>query len=326
MQPTWDLATTVYGAPPRRAKAKSTLPLLQSKDDGFGLGRHKVIGMIAAGGMGGVYLAQEPDGERVALKVLDPAFASNKEMVQRLAHEREVSARVPHAGLPRIHEFVKNPGGAPYLVMELLDGDCLGKLLEDYGTLELGAIAAIGAQVAEALAALHGCNIVHCDVKPDNIMLLHESGLGGWPFVKLVDLGVARSAGTSDELSIAGTPTYMAPEQWRGEALPACDIYSLGCMLYELLTGDPPFLGTLPELATAHMSELPARLRKTRSWVPQNLDWMIARMLAKDPGLRPKATEVAQVLSTIALAFPPDVAADENDDIDKVIISLDAVA
>lgn len=321
---TWDIHTTEYG--PERV-AKSTMPM-RFKDDGVQLGRHRVIGMIATGGMGGVYLAEEPDGKRVALKVLDPRLAHHPELVERLALEQRVSARIAHTGVVKVHEFLRNPGGAPYVVMELLDGESLGRLVDASGVLELGAIAAIGAQIAEALGAMHAAGYVHCDVKPDNVVVLHDSSaaLGGWPRVKLIDLGVARRAGiASDESTIAGTPTYMAPEQWRGDATGACDIYSLGCMLYELVTGDPPFIGTLPELANLHVAELPERLARIRPWVPASFDWLVSRMLAKDPALRPTCAEVAEVLARLAIAMPPEINDEAIDDeIDKVVISLGA--
>jgi serine/threonine protein kinase len=319
MQPTWEAHTTEYSSTASRRVVKTTVPMKGHKDDGLYLGRHRVVGMIASGGMGGVYIAEEPDGQRVALKVLSPALASQPDMVQRLALEREVSAIAQHDGVVRIDEMVCIPGQPPYLVMELLDGDCLGKLLDQGGDLEVGAIAAIGAQVADALSALHDRGVVHCDIKPDNIVILHEDGLGGWPRVKVIDFGVARRAHgicPDDEPIIAGTPNYMPPEQWRGEATCASDVYALGCMLFELITGDPPFAGVLTELAHAHMNVMPDRLRYHRATVPAALDNLVFRMLAKDPALRPRAGEVSDALSAIALALPPGLTLDKDNDDD----------
>jgi eukaryotic-like serine/threonine-protein kinase len=281
----------------------------QSIADTAWLGDYEVLGEIARGGMGGVFLARCPDGERYALKVLEPQFAMHPDIVARLREELDLSRLARHRGLLEIHAFGRADSGIPYLVMELLDGETLGSLL-DRGRLELGAAAALTAQVAEATAALHAAGVVHCDLKPDNLHVLYEEGLAGWPRTKVLDYGVARrlDAVIDDEPSIAGTPAYMAPEQWRGEAVTGSDVYALGCVLYELCTGEPPFSGTLPELMTAHLEALPMRAAVARPGLRADLDRLISRMLAKDPAMRPRMTEVARALTAIAEAMPSPVA------------------
>jgi eukaryotic-like serine/threonine-protein kinase len=272
------------------------------------LGEYEVLGEIARGGMGGVFLARAPRSDRrYALKVIEPPFAVHPDIVARLRDELEISRRVRHPGLVEIHAF-DGASPIPYLVMEYLDGETLGSLL-DRGRLEPGAAAAIGAQVASAVAALHAAGIAHCDLKPDNIHVLYEEGVAGWPRTKVLDFGVARrlDAVVDDEPSIAGTPAYMAPEQWRGEAVTGSDVYALGCVLYELCTGATPFCGTLPELMTAHIEALPMRAAVRRPALRPELDRLISRMLAKDPGLRPRMAEVARLLTSLAEALPSPV-------------------
>ena len=267
------------------------------------LGPYQVLGPIASGGMGGVYLARHTGtGERHALKVLDPRLAGVPAIVKRFFGELEVARRVVHGGLVKV-EAGGRDRGMPYLVLELLDGEDLGRLLER-GRIELGAVAAIGAQIADALAALHDARIIHCDLKPDNVMALYQDGLAGWPVVKVLDFGVARFL-DQPIVEVSGTPAYMAPEQWRGEVGPASDLYALGCLLYELISGAPPFVGTIPELGAAHLDELPPALDGLRG-TPPELEHLIMRLLAKEPGMRPRtAGEVSRRLTDLAFGLPP---------------------
>lgn len=283
-------------------------PSASEPGGGPSLGDYEVLGEIAKGGMGGVFLARGRGGaRRYALKVLEPPFSDHPDIVARLRDELEISRRVRHPGLLEIHAF---DGGAatPFLVMEYLDGETLGSLLEG-GRLEPSAAVALAAQVASAVAALHAAGIAHCDLKPDNIHVLYEEGLAGWPRTKVLDFGVARrlDAVIDDEPSIAGTPAYMAPEQWRGAAVTGSDVYALGCVLYELCTGETPFSGTLPELMTAHLEALPMRAAVRRPGLRPELDRLISRMLAKDPALRPRMREVARALTQLAEASPSPV-------------------
>ncbi len=269
------------------------------------LGPYQVIGLLATGGMGGVYVAVHPvTHERVALKVLAPHRAQHDELVRRLFAELEVSRRVGHRGLVRIRDRAVSAGGVPYLVMELVDGENLATLLER-GRLEVGAVAAIGAQIADALAAMHERRIVHCDLKPDNVLVLYQDGLGGWPRIKVIDFGVARFLDRVGEASVAGTPAYMPPEQWAGAVEPRTDVYALGCALYELLVGTTPFTGTIAEVMAAHSDRLPEAPSRKRAGIPTALEDVVLRMLAKEPGMRPRMADVARVLTDVAFATPP---------------------
>jgi eukaryotic-like serine/threonine-protein kinase len=261
-------------------------------------GNYEVVAPLASGGMGGVYLAADvATGERVALKVLDPSLVDSDEIVTRLYAERTVSARAHHPGLLAIRSAARD--GVPYLVMEYLDGDSLAHLLAS-GGLSIAAIIAIGAQIADALAALHAVGVIHCDVKPDNVLVLHTP-MAGQPAVKVIDFGVARMVDepTSDDTSVAGTPDYMAPEQWRGRPQLASDVYALGATLFEAIAGEPPFSGPLAALMVHHLEDRPPRpswLRADDDRVPIELERLVLRALAKDPTQRPSMRELADEL------------------------------
>jgi serine/threonine-protein kinase len=255
-------------------------------------GDYEVLAPLASGGMGGVYLAtHRTTGDRVALKILDPHFANHSEVVDRLYAEHTVSARASHPGLVEIREASRSSDDIPYLVMEYLDGETLARRME-HSAIDLETIVALCAQIASALAALHAVGIVHCDVKPENLFVLRGGA------VKVIDFGVSRLGDEPDpdESSIAGTPAYMAPEQWKGRPELASDVYSLGCVMYELLTGNVPFDGSLPELMVAHLEQRPARVSWLRQAVPVEVERLVMRALAKAPGLRPTMTEMARAL------------------------------
>jgi len=265
--------------------------------------RYDVVSSLASGGMGGVYLAVDgKTGDRVALKVLDPKFATNEEVVERLLAEHELASRTDHPGVVEIRRAAWTPDGAPYLVMEYLEGETLGQI-SDRGVIDLPSILAICAQAAAALAALHAVGVIHCDVKHDNLFVLDER-IRGWPRVKVIDFGVSRSVDEAPRAdpSVAGTPWCIAPEQWRGTPCTASDVYALGCLLYELTTGHPPFDGSLPELIAAHLERRPSR----PSWMrrmPIGLERVIQRSLVKDPAHRPAMRDIAHELAELADQF-----------------------
>lgn len=263
-------------------------------------GEYDVLEPLSRGGMGGVYLAAHAEtGERVALKVLDPQFANHVEITSRLFAEHQLSASVRHPGLLEIRDAQTSTDRLPYLVMEYLEGETLGARAER-APLPLAEIVVICAQVAAALAALHDAGVMHCDVKHENVFVLRDQVAGG-PRAKVIDFGVSRwiRETPEEESSIAGTPWCMAPEQWHGRPQAASDVYALGCMLYELITGEPPFDGSLPELMLKHLEQRPAR----PSWLaklPIELERLILRALAKLPADRPTMAELARDLTALA--------------------------
>jgi eukaryotic-like serine/threonine-protein kinase len=264
-------------------------------------GDYELVAPLATGGMGGVYLANHStSGERVALKVLDPLFANHAEVVDRLYSERTISQRATHPGLVAIRDAARSTDGVPYLVMEYLDGRTLAKIVAD-APLDIVTIVGLAAQIAGALAALHEAGVIHCDVKPENLFVLNERMWGTLPRVKVIDFGVSRGVEeqTTEDPSIAGTPAYMAPEQWKGAPQTASDVYSLGCVLFELVTGEPPFEGSLPQLMHAHLAQRPARPTWLRRGLPVELERVILRALAKDPALRPTMRQLSDELGDL---------------------------
>ena len=262
---------------------------------------------LARGGMGGVYLAEHAlTGEQVALKVLDPQFVGYPEVVSRLRAEHALSQRARHPGLVEIRSARTTDDGVPFLVMEYLEGETLADLA-DRGPVELSTIVAVCAQVASAIAALHASGVIHCDIKHDNVFVLREGTAWGWPRVKVIDFGVSRMVDEAPDpdAAIAGTPWCMAPEQWSGAPTTASDVYALGCLLYDLTTGAPPFDGSLPELMLAHMEQRPARPSWLRA-MPIELERLILRALAKAPAARPTMHEMACALSELLEVYTPD--------------------
>ena len=263
-------------------------------------GRFEILGEAARGGMGTVFRARDAKLRRdVALKIV---MASSAEDAARFAREAAVLAQVRH---PNIVEYVTHgavPGGPQYLVMEWVEGETLSHRLANAAVTPREALA-IASQIAGALAALHAAKIVHRDVKPSNLMLVQDH-------IKLVDFGIARVAHGGDRLtrtgSFVGTAGYMAPEQARGDADvdERADVFALGCVLYECIAGRPVYRGdSALALRAKVLLHDPPRLRTIAAGVTDELDALVARMLARPTASRPTATEVAEALAAMP---PPD--------------------
>ncbi|WP_394840844.1 protein kinase [Pendulispora brunnea] len=272
-------------------------------------GRFIIEELAGTGGMGVVYRArdQQRDGAMVALKVLAPT-AYVRHLHERFTREASVLSQLRHPGIVSYIDHGTTPQGEAFLVMEWLEGEDLDQRLARQG-LTLPETVTVFRQIAEALSAAHRHGIVHRDLKPENIFLVGRH----LDKVSLLDFGVARLV--SSELTAAGlavgTPLYMAPEQARGERNvgPAADVFTLGCVMFECLTGRLPFAGDHTSLIMASilLQEAP-RLRTLRPAMPEAVEDLLARMLAKDPAQRPKDAS-ALLRELVALGPLSDVPA-----------------
>ncbi|MGW6689572.1 serine/threonine-protein kinase [Streptomyces sp. NPDC054961] len=247
-------------------------------------GRYELSGLIGAGGMGEVWRGRDLSLERdVAVKVI--SRPTDDKLARRLRAEARAAAALwdPHVvAVLDIGETVIEHRTVVYLVMELVDGRPLG---EQGGRATVEDVVEWGVQVCRGLQAAHDAGIVHRDIKPANILLTATGR------IKICDFGIARQSGVQGLTttgSVTGTPAYMSPEQARGEETDArSDLYGLGCVLYQLLTGSPPFTGTGWEILAQHAYQAPVPVRHQRPDVPAGLDAVILSLLSKDPADRP---------------------------------------
>ena len=277
------------------------------------LGNYRLVSRIGEGGMGTVYRAEHTLlGREVAVKLLRPELSQHEDMVDRLFNEARATAQLRHPGIVDVFDVGRSASGAAFLVMELLDGESLTSRLARDGRLAWQPACRFARQISSSLAAAHRAQIVHRDLKPDNVFLVREPDQAeertkvlDFGIAKLADAGARGASRTRADL-ILGTPAYMSPQQCRGagQVDHRADIYALGCMLFEMVCGRPPFLGDgLGDLLTAHMMLLPPAPRGLVPELPEALEQLILRMLAKAEADRPQSMdEVAAELDTIAAA------------------------
>jgi serine/threonine protein kinase len=273
---------------------------IQEAQEGEILGNYQLERLLGEGSMGRVFQARHVRlGRQVALKVLRPQHSRDVNFVRRFFQEARSVNQINHEHIVEIFDFVEDlERGHVYCVMELLRGQSLAAVMKEE-PLTLERIQRIGVQVCAALGAAHKVGVVHRDVKPDNLFVMHRAGQAD--FVKVLDFGVAKiltSEGTGNTLdgTIIGTPTYMAPEQAAG--LPVdqrADIYAVGNLLYEMLSGRPPFqapaFGQLVvQIITQSPPALPERLASGER-MPRALAELVLRCLAKEPEVRPQTLE-----------------------------------
>jgi eukaryotic-like serine/threonine-protein kinase len=256
-------------------------------------GKLIIEGVLGAGGVGAVYLASHRELKiQVAVKVLHEHYQHDMEFCRRFHAEALAASRLDHANLVRVLDFGQEPDGLLYLVMQHLDGAPLGKLLlRDGKAMPLPRIVNIMMQVCAGLAHAHARGLVHRDVKPDNVVLLANQEDDDRPdeLVKVCDFGIAvAQADVDPSMAIVGTPDYMSPEQCRGEALDGrSDVYSCGVMLYELATGQMPFIAQTPvALLNRHMHSPPTPPSLVKPEVDTRLEAIILKALAKEPADR----------------------------------------
>jgi serine/threonine protein kinase len=263
-------------------------------------GPYELRSLIGAGGMGEVYQAYDTVKDRmVALKLLRPELAVDPSFQQRFRRESRTAARLHEPHIVPVHDFGEIDG-VLYIDMRLVEGASLKAVLARSGPMHPTRAAAIITQVAAALDAAHASGLTHRDVKPENLLLTADD------FVYLVDFGIAHSGGDTGLTSAGsaiGSCAYMAPERFSGGSVgPPADVYSLACVLFECLTGQPPYpTGDLPSLMSAHLLSPPPRPSVTNPGLHQSFDAVILWGMAKDPATRcPSAGELARAASAAA--------------------------
>lgn len=280
-------------------------------------GRYRLVRCIGAGGMGEVWEAvHEVTSKRVAIKVLNATYAGQAEVRARFLQEARAACCVRHPNVVQIHDVIETAGGAPAMVMDLLNGESLGGLVERVRAIPLPELAAVLAPAIDAVAAAHAMGIVHRDLKPDNLFL--EKGLDGHVTVRVLDFGIAKVITDPTQRSssdcaltktgaLLGTPYYMSPEQAFGEKDldHRSDIYSLGLIIHECLTGRRPTeadnFGQIMKLITT--GGIPPLANVVRD-VPADVSEIVVRMLSVSRDARPTLAEVHAVLSRYARCAP----------------------
>jgi serine/threonine protein kinase/chemotaxis signal transduction protein len=272
--------------------------------------KYTLTKLVGTGSMGAVYRAQHQTLDEVAIKVmLGPP--DNHKLSERFLREARALRKLRHQNSVLVYDLERSPAGLTYMVMEMVEGRSLREELKEREHLTLHETVVIAEAVCDALQAAHEHGIIHRDLKPDNILLATEKTTDGdvSRIIKIADFGIVKLRGTKqggEEASMQltkygtpiGTPFYMSPEQWFGDgpgftALDGrTDIYSLGCTLYEMLCGRPPFLGkTTDEVRHKHLNDAPQPPSETRARVPEALSRVILRSLEKDRDLRPSSAE-----------------------------------
>ncbi|MGE5599621.1 MAG: Stk1 family PASTA domain-containing Ser/Thr kinase [Bacteroidota bacterium] len=261
--------------------------------------RYRIDELIGEGGMALVYKAEDTLLQRpVALKILRSQFASDAEFVERFRREAQAAARLSHPNVVNVYD-VGQDHGLNYIVMECVRGENLKELIRKEGPFTVGRTLVIARQICEALHHAHHNNIIHRDIKPHNILITPEGR------VKVTDFGIARAVSAStltQDGSVLGSVQYFSPEQAKGApAGVASDLYSLGCVIYEMLTGTVPFKGESPiAIALKHLQDPPPSLGQARPGIPPAVESLVARALAKDPGLRfPSAQAMLREIQAI---------------------------
>ncbi len=276
--------------------------------EGVQIGAYRILQQIGEGGMGSVWLAEHAMlGRRAAIKVLHQSFSSQPEIVTRFFNEARAATAISDPGIVQIFDFGYHVDQSAYIVMELLEGEALDRRLSRLGVLQVADTLRIMRPVASSLHAAHMRGIVHRDLKPENIFLVRDPEVMGGERPKLLDFGIAKlnggdSAQKTLTSAVMGTPAFMSPEQCRGagEVDLRSDIYSMGCVMYMLLTGQPPFNSEgVGEIIVMHLTETPLPPSTRMPGIPPEVDELVMRCLAKNPAERfATALELAHAIGT----------------------------
>jgi serine/threonine protein kinase/tetratricopeptide (TPR) repeat protein len=254
-------------------------------------GRYQIIEELGKGGMGKVYKVFDTElKERIALKLLKPEIGIDEEMIERFRNELKLARKISQRNVCRMHDLNREEG-AYYITMEYVHGEDLKRLIRKVGLMSAGKTISIAKQVCEGLTEAHSLGIVHRDLKPQNIMV-DEAGNA-----KIMDFGIARSLkvkGITGAGVMIGTPEYMSPEQVEGKEVDQrSDVYSLGVILYEMVTGRVPFVGDTPfTIGVKHKSEIPKNPKDVNAQIPEDLSHLILRCLEKEKEKRYQSADV----------------------------------
>ena len=277
------------------------------------IGAYRILDKIGEGGMGAVYLGEHRLlRRRAAIKVLLPSLSSGED-VERLFHEARTLSLISDPGIVQIFDFGFHTDGRAYIVMELLDGESIGARLRRVRRFAVADCLRLAQRICTALEAAHVVGVIHRDLKPANLFLIADRVEPGGHRVKVLDFGIAKlcndDAGTpkTRDGMLMGTPPYMSPEQCRcsGDIDPRSDLYALGCVLFTMLAGRPPFRSKAPgELIAAHLRELPPRLSRFVPDLPPVVDDIVQRCLNKLPADRyPSMSALAEALGAAEQAL-----------------------
>ncbi|MDP6943674.1 MAG: serine/threonine-protein kinase, partial [Myxococcota bacterium] len=256
---------------------------------------------VGRGGMGAVYKARQVHmGREVALKVIHRRLCQDEKQIQRFEQEARTSSKLNHPNNIRVFDYGTSEDGRLFMAMEFLKGKTLGQLISDEGTIHPARVAHIARQMFKSLAEAHELGLVHRDLKPENIFICEI--FGETDFVKVLDFGIAKAIGPTEEDAkltqtgfICGTPRYLSPEQALGQAVDGrADLYSVGVLMYEMLTGRPPFIGENPiSIVMKHVHDDPPPIVGVERHGAQarQLIWLVERLLEKNPARRPAPAE-----------------------------------
>lgn len=258
--------------------------------------RYELEELIGGGGMADVYKARDCLLNRpVAVKILHEEFKQDKEFVDKFQREAQAAARLSHPNIVNIYD-VGVADGDHYIVMEYVPGRTLKDRIRQEGHLSVSESLRVAREIAEALAHAHANNLVHCDIKPHNILMMADG------HAKVADFGIARAVTESTMTysgNVIGSVHYFSPEQAKGTMItPKSDVYSLGVVLYEMLTGKLPFTGDNPvSIAVKHLQEEPVPVRQIDPAIPPVVEAIVSKAMSKDPAMRPTSAELVQDIS-----------------------------
>lgn len=296
------------------------------------IGKYRLNKLLGAGGMGVVYSGKHMQlGRQDAIKILRPEFSNNQEALRRFFGEAKAATEIKHPGIVQIYDSGVQDDGSAYIAMELLEGEGLNVRLRRLGSLPVLQALRFTGQIASALAVAHARGIFHRDLKPGNLFIVPDEQVPGGERLKILDFGIAKFANPDVQGVmrtragvIMGSPSYMAPEQWcdAGGIDHRADLYSVGCVLFAMLCGRPPFRGDSDlAIRDAHIRTPPPVPSSLRTELPPEVDALVLQLLAKNPGERfENALLLGHAVTTISgeqVSFAPSTSDTVKDDIQQ---------